>query len=65
MLEESNHPGNLACAAILNARHPVYSQTCGLTLAQVQQLWLDFINGVITAGDFKAFLGAAFNSGDA
>jgi hypothetical protein len=61
MLENASHPGNLASAALLNARHPTISLGCGLTEAQVFALWDDFLYGRITAGDLKDFLGAAFN----
>jgi hypothetical protein len=62
MLEHSNHPGNLAVAALLNASHPTISMDCGLTVSQVLGLWQDFLDGRITAGDFKAFFGAVLGS---
>jgi hypothetical protein len=62
MLQENSHPGNLACAALLNASHPTIKLGCGLTYTQVMALWQDYLDGVLTAGDFKAYLGAVFNS---
>jgi hypothetical protein len=68
MLQHESHPGNLACAALLNATHPTISMGCGLTVDQIlgpNGLWAAFLNNQITAGELKAFLGAAFNSGEA
>jgi hypothetical protein len=63
MLQYNSHPGNLACAAILNASYAANGNgLCGLTVGQVNALWDDFINSRITAGDFKDFLGAAFDA---